>query len=52
MKKVIEKFPHATSPSDMEEYVNDAVNDEKKHNLIEENETKINYEDEDSIEVE
>ena len=35
----------------MEECVNGEVDDEKQFNLIEENKTKLNDEDEDSIEV-
>ena len=36
----------------MEEGVNDEVYDNNRHNLIEENETRVNDEDEDSTEVE
>ena len=35
----------------MEECVNDEANDENKHDLIQENETKLNYEYEDDIYV-
>ena len=52
MEKVIEERPDDTSPVDMEECVNDEVDDDKNFNLIEENETELNYEDEDNIEVE
>ena len=51
MKKVIEECIDYTSPVEMEECVNDEVDDENKHNLIEENETTLNDKDEDSTEV-
>ena len=45
LKKVIEKWAYDTSPVVMEEFVNDEVDYDNKHILIEENETKLNYED-------
>ena len=48
MEKVIEECPYDTSPVDMEEGVNNKVDDENRRNLIEEKETRVNDEDEDS----
>ena len=40
----IEQCPYDTSPSVMKECVNDELDDDIKNNLIEENETKVNFE--------
>ena len=48
MEKVIEECPDDTSPVDMKEFLNDKFGDDNKHALIEENETRLNDEDEDS----
>ena len=52
MERVIEELPDDTYPVEMELFVNDEFADDNKRNFIEENETKLNGEDEDSTEVE
>ena len=52
MEKVVEEVSDNTSPADMEKGVNNEVDDENKRNFIEQNDTKLNDEDEDSTEVE
>ena len=44
LKKVTEELPDDKYPVGMEECVNDDLDDENKHNLIEENKTKFNDE--------
>ena len=45
MKKVTEECPDDTSPIVMEECVNGELDYDNKNNVIEENDTKLNYED-------
>ena len=52
LEKVWEELPYDTNRVDIEEDVNDEFDDDNRIDFIEENETLVNDEDEDSTEIE